>query len=474
MTMKQIFLLTLVLASLLAEATAGASGSCEAPGDNRCEEWSVVWDSGRNETDRGAYPEEPTDNAVYGEWLFTVGVSAQGSDSSKAFLLQQNIKDGAIGWARRFQIDDKNGWDIANAVGVNADGSIVYVAGTSRADEFGPGDLFLGAFSATSGKRRWVKVVHQDRSWGNDLEVLAGSKGVLVSGSAGYPGRNKQTVLARYSSRGKLLWKRAIGEKRYDEFPLDLAVNGRRAAISISRRVDESHYEVFVRSFDLSGEVQWTRFYENLPGYVYKTELRYSSGRLLAFISSQDVRQTGGVAETITTALEPGTGETLWEDIATSPVTGFLPGADLAVSPDGSVAYAVGVPPVVPAEHFEEVHIRAYNASTGEIMWTIEYDSDAGDVYTTDAVARDDGVVVGMILMPGLGRDLLTISLDKADGSIAWSARYNPIDLPGAEVNGGTLTAHPDGSVFHAAQVASGNAAGGFYEHIDVVVAAYR
>ena len=475
--MKKPFLLCVLIAMLSVPLPATAAGSCGLPEDDRCELWSATWDSGSNERARGAFPEEPDDSVVHGSWLYTTGQSYDGGKASSLFLLKTDTATGKLAWAVRYNRGDtKLPFDAGRAVAVSPDGSLAYVVGTASGDWGGGSRAYLVAFSAENGKRLWKRSIHKGRASGSDVEVSATGAGVYVAGSGLYKGKMRQAVVARFNSTSRRLWKRDFGRADAREYASDLSIDEDRVYVSAVRGVSRRNYDLLTTAYSLRGERLWSFIsHDEVPGYVYGAELRARGGMLYQLASSQETAQGGGITSSSTYAFGGATGTVAWSDVVVVPKTDYISIPNLAMSPDGAVIYAIGLPGAIPAGSFEEFHVRAYNSSDGQILWTTEFDPEVGDVIATDAVAREDEVVIGGTYVPGLGRDLITVSFARSDGGVLWSALFNPSDSADAEVNSRTMARSPSGAVFHAGELAYGRSEKGTgYARIDVAVAAYE
>lgn len=473
--MNRTVLVALLLALVLSLTPAAAAlTECSAPDDNRCELWSATWDSGLNETPRGAYKEAPEDLAVHGDRVYTVGESHDGRADSDAFILASDATTGRLVWSRRFSgASAERPFDRATSVAISPDGSTIYVTGTRRYDFHGHGDIFLAAFSARSGRKLWAKRVHKGRAAGTEVEVARSGRAIYVTGSGRYESLERQVVTARYNRRGNRIWKRHFGGIGRDAVN-DLTV--RRSGIFVAASIEEGRRQHSTTlSYSRKGRLRWAAAPgEAERGHLYGGELRVANGLVYRFSTTQDLDQEGGPAVAEMYAFDVETGSVVWADVTTNVKTGFVSGTELALSLDGQVAYAVGLPGTVPGDHFERFDIRAYDAVSGAILWTVTYDHPTADAYLTDVVARDEGVVVGGILMPGMRRDLLTVGLSRESGSLIWSARYNPSDEANSEVNGGTMALGPNQSVIHAGEVMYGESeSGSGYGYGNVAIAAY-
>lgn len=459
----------IVLACLLFvgdPTSARAQEGCAAPDDNRCELWTTTWDSGENETRGGAYPERPTDLAIDGNWLYTTGESYNGLDNSKAFILKTNATTGELVWAKRFSgIDGSFPQDIATSIAVSPDGSTLYVSGTGNRDFRGRGEMYLASFSSRTGRHLWSRTVDkQGRSWGVEADVISNNHGAFIIGYSRLSRSANQIVVARYSAEGNRIWKRTYGSLERSASSSGMATDGRRVFIAASLQVSKTEWDKVTIALDQEGDFLWDfRSPQGIPA----SELRYRDGRLYLFGGRVD--DANEVSSGIY-ALGASTGEVLWSEVVAS--AGAEPSSHhLALSPDGLIAYAIGLPDLFG----DDLVLRAHDSAKGTVLWTTRYAPMNGRLGTHDAVASDEGVAVGAIAYAGEGRDLVTLTFTRDAGILLWSARFNPSPLANAEFNDGILALGPNGIVIHASDVYDGQSErGSGYARNDVVMAAYQ
>ena len=118
----------------------------------------------------------------------------------------------------------------------------------------------------------------------------------------------------------------------------------------------------------------------------------------------------------------------------------------LAVSPDGSTVFVTGSS--LGLTSAKDYATLAYEASTGNRLWTMRYDGTAGraDQAVALGVSPDGSMVFVTGSSVGLtgGRDFVTVAYDASTGTELWTKRYdgpgNGTDRPKA------LAVSPDGS----------------------------
>src|SRR5207249_3348510 len=137
----------------------------------------------------------------------------------------------------------------------------------------------------------------------------------------------------------------------------------------------------------------------------------------------------------------------------------------LAVSPDGTKVYVTGGSTGI-ATGLDYATI-AYNAATGERLWTARYDRAGGDDYAAGVVASPDGkkvYVTGLSTGSTTDYDYATIAYDAETGDRLWVARYDGAakgaDFPAA------LAISPDGNALWVTGQSAGAASGTDYATI--------
>ena len=131
----------------------------------------------------------------------------------------------------------------------------------------------------------------------------------------------------------------------------------------------------------------------------------------------------------VTVAYEASTGQEVWTSRFDSGGASRDEPAGVAVSPDSSIVFVTG--------HskgrgtFDYVTI-AYDASNGNAIWRKRFDGGRND-YAVSIVASPDGAnvyVTGFSRKPGQRADYLTVAMDVVTGKVTWHKRYNgPNDL---------------------------------------------
>jgi Beta-propeller repeat len=170
---------------------------------------------------------------------FAVAVDAQGNayaggNTGNAGFVSKFAVDGTRNWTTKFDAPDTPGGSIlkVNSVAASADGSAVFVGGSSTFDfnvsgpvPTMPGSRGSGGFVARtdgSGATQWIHMVPQET--GSVAGAYAGAVNAMttdVAGSAAYAAATG--AIARFDGSGSLVWAQGI---RSAAFGISLGANG--------------------------------------------------------------------------------------------------------------------------------------------------------------------------------------------------------------------------------------------------------
>lgn len=444
------------------------SNEIEVPSSGSPVLWAETWDSGLNEAEEGAFHEEVKDLAIHGRWMYAAGASSAGPGRPFGILLKYEVGTGRLVWEARYPFDDGTTTDRIEAVAVSEDGSQVFITGAENT-RFKKGDMFLAALSARSGRVAWTRKVQTGSAWGVDVKATLDG-GVVVIGTAWTPSERREIIVSRFSSDGNRIWKQAYGERETQDEAAGLALGENALFVTGVQRHARRDQDQVTVALDLDGKALWDYVWEDPPGYVYGGEVSVVSDRVFVVSTGQVLKQRGATT-TAVFAFDSSNGDVVWSDMI-SANTGYVSGNEVAVSSDGAVVYAVGLPGQDGQDHFEEFLVRAYEAATGAVLWTTNYNPADGTVGVTDIVANQHGVVIGADLVESPRRDLLTISFSRENGEILWTGRHNPSTRKNAETIGGPVIIGPREVVVRGGMILDGHAGTG-YARGDAVLVAY-
>jgi WD40 repeat protein len=304
-------------------------------------------------------------------------------------------------WVSRYN-GQANNDDVATALALSPDGSMVFVTGSS----VGPvnGDYATVAYRTSTGTKVWAKrysgPFQGDAYVGGDtaaaITVSPDGSRVFVTGtSANQRGTDDYATVAYDAATGAKLWA-----ERFD------AGEGNSRDVATAMALSPGGSVVFVTGY----------------GSVYAAEFG-------------------------TVAYDAATGARLWARIDDSFGGDYVDVAAIGVSPDGSSVFVTGrsQDPVTNNDYATV----AYDAVTGATQWAKGYDSGTnGDDFATALAVSPDGstvFVTGYSSRPTTIYDYATVAYEASTGGVEWVKRYDGHGNASSEL-ASALKVSPDGS----------------------------
>jgi hypothetical protein len=351
---------------------------------------------------------------------------------------------GSLLWAKRFGASDT--YDSATSVVVSPDGSRLFVTGTSDSRSA------TVAYDPTTGVKLWAKTYSGSGlgAGSNAIEVSPDSTRVFVTGQS-YPatGSSDYATVSYDASTGAQLWaKRYNGTGNMEDSALAIAVSPDGSQVFVTGEsyggTTSSDYAT-VAYEAATGNKQWVRRYnDTVNGGDSATAVNVAPDGSLVFVTGLITGSTSAYDYT-TVAYMASTGKTLWTKRYDGPGGGWDQAHALGVSPDGSTVFVAGYSEGVTLEG--DFATLAYDASTGDRLWTKRYNGpeDGGDGVDALGVSPDGSqVFVTGPSFQSSGYDYATVGYDASTGAQMWATRYNGpgdwYDYPRA------LKVSPDGS----------------------------
>jgi outer membrane protein assembly factor BamB len=176
--------------------------------------------------------------------------------------------DGRLLWVHDFEVPGVNPAtdDALRAVAVDGSGSVYvtgYVAMAVNDDTATPVDQELVVQKLSrSGARRWTWLLRdravKDGDVGTGIALREGR--LVVTGAVNrrrYP--PSEGWLARFSTDGRVLWRRTWGDPAHAVWPADVAITSTFAAIVTGSREDRASYDedLFLRRVAPDGSLRW-------------------------------------------------------------------------------------------------------------------------------------------------------------------------------------------------------------------------
>ncbi len=377
--------------------------------------WAIGYDG---TADRG---DEARDVALSfdGATAYATGFRTQNSAGRDFFTVALDASSGTKQWTASYD-GPASGADAAAAIAVSVDGSAVFVTGPSEGSRTNQ-DYATVAYDPATGAELWS--VRYDGPASREDEPVAialspGSDSVYVTGvSEAWNDVPDIATVAYDAATGAELWV-----KRYDnptnwreDWPNSVVVNEAMSTVYV---VGMSGGDMVVLAYSPAGGRMWIRRYDGpgpRNGFDEATAAVVGPDLGPLFVTGRSEGRDSGV-DYATLAFDATTGELLW----TSRYDGRAQAGDYAMdveaSIDGSSVYVTGGS--AGRLHFEDEFFTdyatvAYDAGTGHRQWAKRYDGPAGRFdFAIDVAVDPNGTavyVVGWSAGSGTGIDIATI-----------------------------------------------------------------
>jgi hypothetical protein len=347
---------------------------------------------------------------------------------------------GDLLWQDRF--DMAGGFDRGNAVA--SAGRLGFVAGfvTNAA---GNGDGVVRAYETATGALLWEDFLDLG---GDDSYISIATAGkIVVACGLGSPGDGTYAFVVRaYNGRsGALVWEDTSVAGGATDVKMDrgLAIVGGYALAL------DGSFTPLVRAYDLvSGALAWEHVFAD-GGFVNAIHARRGKVYLAAAANAE----ADGETHFVIRALSSRTGDLLWQD--EDDRSGALDhAASVTATTDrvfvaGTVSHDDGS---CTADFFTgncDFVVRAYDATTGTLLWTDEVDKVGHRDHAYSVVAIGDRVFAGGLGSTDFTRNFLVRAYDGATGALLWEDHQ--ADRGGAAnqlaAEGATVYAAGDGAL---------------------------
>ena len=330
-------------------------------------------------------------------------------------------------WARRYD-GPANGDDVALAVAVAGDGSRVFVTGQS-ADASGGEDYATVAYDVAGGDQLWVRR-YNGPAGGDDFAagIVASADGsrVYVTGTSDGSSFRAFATLAYDASTGALVWKsRTTNSLDRQAVGIAIAPNGSRVYVTGTTHADTTGaYET--DAYDTAtGARLWTAHLDG-PSQDVPSAIAVSRDGTRVVVTGYNILPGTGF-DIVTAAYRASSGEQMWSSSynrSSGPADEDVPRA-LAVA-HGRVyvdGYSLG------AGNFPDYTTLAYSLTGGQQRWVRHFDDAAhgSDTAAAIAVSPDSATVyvTGEAFSRSASFDSATIAYAAGDGHRQWMRRYD-------------------------------------------------
>lgn len=340
--------------------------------------------------------DEPTALRVSpdGSRLYVTGMSAGTDTGNDTVTIAYDTATGAEVWTDRYT-GSGSGSDWSNALTISPDGKTVYITGATTLDG-GELDYVTIAYNADNGQRTWTKQYDgpgQDTDDAREIAVSQDGTKLFVTGQTKGPegtGLTDWGTVAYDAATGEQLWAATHnGTENTMDIPSGMAIDGKAVYVVGSSANQDTQTDYTTIAYDLStGKELWSDQYDG-PKHGSDTPhavtIAPDGGRLYV---TGNTEGEGTGSDFTTVAYDPATGQRAWVQRRDGLAKGEDYAWDVAVTPDGSKAVITGQSSDDAARGNDYVTV-AYDAATGQEIWTGRYDGIAAAADQPHALAVD-------------------------------------------------------------------------------------
>ena len=246
----------------------------------------------------------------------------------------------------------------------------------------------------------------------SDNRVFVAGYGTNASGNFNW------LVRAYDAGTGEVKWTDQWDLAGKDEYAYTLAVSGTRVFVAGTGRNASGNSDWLVRAYDAgTGEVKWTDQWDLAGKDDWANALGVSDNRV--FVAGTGINASGNF-DWLVRAYDAGTGEVLW-----SKQWDLAGGNDFAIriAVSGNQVFVAGSGTNA-SGNFDWL-VRAYDAGTGAVLWTDQWD--LGGYGSANALA----ISANQVFVAGVGHnasgnfDWLVRAYDAGTGEVLWSKQWD-------------------------------------------------
>ena len=367
-----------------------------------------------------------------GQMVFAVGevgtradLGAQTpGDNMDAFVRAVDANTGTVVWEDRFDVGPS---DVFGQVAT--DGDRVFVGGTVRTIfSFVTANFVVRAYDARSGRLLWQNIV--DKGSGDFAHALVAQGGrVFVAGQVTNAAGNRDFyVRVMNGQTGEFLWQDQFELARGSERAFAMAVEGERVVVAGTRSspFTGAPLRLIVRAYDVrTGTLLWNDVSFGANNFFVRNAALVIHGGLV-FVGGTALNSSRTSFDFMVRAYDLDTGALRWQDVLER---GGDPDTVLDLTVEGDRVFAVGQGG--PGGIFNgDIIVRAYQATTGAVLWEDQFDVAGGDDNLT-AVAAQGGRIVacGAVTNPQGNYDFFVRVYDARTGTVEWQDQVDVGDF---------------------------------------------
>ncbi|MFG1708287.1 S8 family serine peptidase [Nonomuraea sp. M3C6] len=357
-----------------------------------------VWSKGY--TGPGKSYDEPMAIEVSpdGGKLFVHGVSTGTDDTGNdAVTIAYDTATGAELWVTRYN-GPVNGSDSGWGLEVSPDGKSVYVTGMAAMAEPGKEDYYTISYNADTGARTWIAYFDGPGGATDEGRVLKvtpdGSKLIVTGQSQGEPGTGLTNwgTVAYNAATGEQLWSaQHNGPANGSDIPsaMEVAADGKAVFVTGASSDPKTETDWATIAYDTTtGKEIWTDRYDG-PAHSSDNpqDITLAPGGGKLYVTGNTDGE-GTRSDYTTIAYDPATGRRSWVQRYSGQAKTDDVAWDVAVTPDGGKVVVTGQSAQDPDKGNDYLTI-AYDAASGQPVWTGTFDGAAGVSDSAHALAVD-------------------------------------------------------------------------------------
>ena len=333
-----------------------------------------LWVARYNDAGNGADTATSVAVSPSGKTVFVTGYSECTACSAAYYDYATVAYDAATGaelWVRRYN-GPVNGDDRAYSVAVSPSGKTVFVTGSSEGTASSY-DYATFAYNAVTGAQRWVKRYTGDPSDAPSVAVSRNGSTVFVTGSsyAATTGDDDYATVAYSATTGRQRWVKRYNSRDGGSFAHSLAVSptGKTVFVTGSSLGADNGYDYATVAYNAATGAQlWVKRYNGAAeGGRGANSVAVSPTGKTVFVAGSSYTGSASDYEYATVAYNAATGARLWVKRYSGPVRGLDAATSVAVSPTGKTVFVTGYSQGT-AGSFDYATI-AYKAANGARLW---------------------------------------------------------------------------------------------------------
>ncbi len=295
----------------------------------------------------------------------------------------------------------------------------VVVVGWAQSSPGGDHDILVLNYAAVSGNLLWSS--YYDRAGFEDVASAVDIQGrrVVVAGHSAFdPDGDVDAIVQRYDLfDGSLLWTDFVDLAGEFDTANDVVIAGSRAVIVGHGSQSDGSEDLLVAGYNLkSGTNLWTNTYD--VDFLAHGLAAAGQGNIVYVVGNEFNDPTG--LDMLVQAYAADSGMLLWSDSYDSDG-----GADVAFDVDvaGDVVVATGAGG--PAPFLDNMLTRAYDTTTGTLLWSDEHDVAGGsDVAWAVDISGGVAVIAGTSIENN-NHDWIVRAHDLTSGVLFWQERLD-------------------------------------------------